>query len=113
MPITAGDPVIPNYPEIVFNIDTGTLHIGDQLVTGIAAQDMIEPTVYAATDTLADRLQALEQKIGRLEHLFTAEFAREIAERCEQFVSDREFCGMTDEEFSQNLQELLFERMGA
>lgn len=105
MPIIAGNPVIPNYPEIVFNTDTSTLHIGDQLVTGIAA--------YAATDTLADRLRALEQELDRLKHLFTAEFAREIAERCEQFVSDREFYGMTDEEFGQSLQELLFERLGA
>lgn len=113
MPITATDPVTPDNLGIAFHVDTGTLYVGNQAVTGFATRDMIEPTVYATTETLGDRIQAVEQELDRLKHLFTAEFAREIAERCEQFVSDRELCGMTDEEFSRSLQELLFERMGA
>ena len=108
MPIAATDPVTPDNLGITFHVDTGTLYVGNQAVTGFATRDMIEPTVYATTETLDDRIQAVEKELDRLKHLFTAEFTREIVERCEQFVSDREFCGMTDEEFSQSLQELLY-----
>lgn len=102
-------PNAATWPELVFQMDTGTLHIGDQV---IATQDMLEATTMNVSAGIMNRISALEDKLCRFQQKFTAELASEIVRRSERFVSERELTGMTDEEFAAELGALLFGEEG-
>lgn len=108
MPIITGAPITP--PEVTFNIDTGTLHIGDHELTGIATTVMLNDTTWHITEPLQERISELEDEVRELRQLrsiFTADFARELVKRCERFVDNQELTGMTDEEFEAEIGNLL------
>lgn len=105
MPIAAR---IPETPPITLNIDTGTLYIGNQELTGIATTGMLNDTAWGVAEPLQERISELEDELRQLRRIFTAEFARELIKRCEQFVDNQELIGMTDEEFEAEISELLF-----
>lgn len=94
---------VPEIPPLTLHVDTGTLYLGDQQVTGLAS-------VGTAWNTASfqERINKLEDKLDRLSSAFTADFARELIGRCEQFVSNQELTGMTDEEFEAEICSLLF-----
>lgn len=100
-------------PTLTYHIDTGTLHLGDQAVTGIASRDMVDTVAYdvsSVTISLRDRISELENELRELRYRFTADFVKELVNRCEQFVNGQEFTGMTDAEFESEVRSLLFGR---
>lgn len=105
MPIAT---TVPEVPPITFQVDTGTLRLGAQEVVGLASRDMIEATAYEISSPLQERITELENELQRFRNIFTADFAREIVNRCEQFVCNQELTGMTDEEFEAEMRNLLF-----
>ena len=105
MPIIAR---VPEVPPITFQVDTGTLRFGTQEIVGIASRDMIEATAYETSTPLQERITELENELQRFRNIFTADFARELVSRCEQFVCNQELTGMTDEEFEAEMRNLLF-----
>lgn len=108
MPIIAGTPIVA--PEVTFNIDTGTLHIGDHELTGIATTGMLNDTTWHITESLHEKISELEDEVRELRQLrniFTADLARELVKRCERFVDNQELTGMTDEEFEAEIGSLL------
>ena len=105
MPIIAR---VPEVPPITFQVDTGTLRLGTQEVVGIASRDMIEATTYEISSPPEERITELENELQRFRSIFTADFARRLVSRCEQFVCNQELTGMTDEEFEAEMKNLLF-----
>ena len=105
MPIIAR---VPEVPPNTFQVDTGTLRFGTQEIVGIASRDMIEATAYETSSPLQERITELENELQRFRNIFTADFARELVSRCEQFVCNQELTGMTDEEFEAEMRNLLF-----
>lgn len=98
-------------PAVMFDEETGTIRIGDQTITGIAPWETVYETrdqVIDISNDLRDRITVLENELHLFRNLFTANLVRELVERCEQFVSGQEYTGMTDEEFEEEIRNLLF-----
>lgn len=95
-------------PELTYDMDSGVLHWGDHEIPGIASRNMVEVATVDVSEGLQYRISELENIVWELQNRFTADLVKELVSRCEQFVSDRELTGQTDEEFETEIRDLLF-----
>lgn len=101
-----------------FNPYDNTLQIGDQTIFGIAdvgkvyeacrGVDSVQSRVDLIESTIRAEVDRLDRELYKARRKFTAEFVKELIHRCEEFANNREFTGMTDEEFEAEISGLLF-----
>ena len=96
---------IVNLPHLD-HVNSGLLYTIDPEMRTPIIQDAIFPSETAVYSALMERISNLEDELYGLKR----KFATELIKQCSVLISEREFAGMTSEEFDEAIQKLLLGR---